>query len=150
MWKSVSVAIPLPLRLAANFFFCLVLLLILPCGLRQPSSAAAHPRLQRAEPPPGGVVRAAPRVIRLWFSLAPNEELDPRYSWVTVWDRRGRRVDDGRGGVDLKDMDRRSMIATLNPIGPGVYVVRWKAVTLPDRGVAQGSFTFTVGPPRAP
>ncbi len=42
------------------------------------------------------------------------------------------------------------MVATLNPIGSGVYVVRWKAVTLPDRGVALGSFTFTVGTPRAP
>jgi len=106
--------------------------------------AGAHARLRKAEPAPGSVVATAPKVVRLQFALSPNEELDPQRSTVGVWDRRGRRVDDGKGGVDLHDLDRRTMVATLTPIGPGTYTVRWKAVSSPDRDVAQGSYTFTV------
>lgn len=122
--------------------------LVLGVILIQAAGVLAHARLRRAEPSPGSVVETPPAVVRLWFALAPNEELDPQRSTVSVWDRRGRRVDDGKGGVDLNDLDRRTMIARLRPIGPGTYTVRWKAVTVPDRGVSQGSFRFTVAPSR--
>ncbi|MDR7475727.1 MAG: copper resistance protein CopC [Armatimonadota bacterium] len=109
--------------------------------LRTP--VVAHARLVRAEPAPGSVVRMAPQVVRLWFALG-GEELDPQRSTVSVWDRRGRRVDDGKGGVDLNDLDRRSMVARLPQIGPGTYTVRWKAVSVPDGNAAEGRFQFTV------
>jgi methionine-rich copper-binding protein CopC len=124
--------------------------LFLVTALSQPGDLLAHAKLRRAEPSPGSVVKTAPDVVRLWFALSPNEELDPKRSTVSVWDRRGRRVDDGKGGVDLGDLDRRTMIARLKPIGPGTYTVRWKAVTFPDRGVSRGSFHFTVVPSRGP
>lgn len=54
-------------------------------------------------------------MVRIWFKIAGTEELDPKRSAVSVWDSRGRRVDDGKGGVDLDDMDRRSLLATLKP-----------------------------------
>ncbi len=132
------------------FLVFLTSLLVLAASLSQAVDVMAHAKLQRAEPPPGSIVKTPPAVVRLWFSMSPNEELDPRRSTVSVWDRRGRRVDDGKGGVDLNDMDRRSMIARLKPIGPGTYTVRWKAVTIPDRGLSQGSFNFTVAPSRIP
>jgi len=107
-------------------------------------SAAGHAKLLRAEPTPGTTVAAAPKVVRLEFRLSPNEELDVQRSTVSVWDSHGRRVDDGKGGVDLNDLGRRTMIARLKPIAPGTYTVRWKAVSSPDLDVAQGSYKFTV------
>lgn len=100
----------------------------------------AHAKLVRAEPRPGSTVRVAPRVVRAWF----DDELDPRRSTLTVADAGGRRVDDGKGGVDLDDLDRMSMLARLNPIGPGTYTVRWTATSADDGYAARGSFRFTV------
>ncbi|MDR7452607.1 MAG: copper resistance protein CopC [Armatimonadota bacterium] len=122
----------------------LIGLAVMLSAMAWPGGAAAHAKLRRADPAPGSTVTAAPRVVRLEFALSPHEELDVRRSTLRVVDGRGRRVDDGKGGVDLNDLTRRSMIARLRPIGPGTYTVRWKAVSSPDLDVAQGSYTFTV------
>ncbi len=102
----------------------------------------SHAKLLRAEPAPGSTVKTSPTVVRAWF----NDELDTKRSGISVWDRRGRRVDDGKGGVDLGDLDRKSMTVKLKPLGPGSYTVKWKAVSADDAFVAQGSFRFTVAP----
>ena len=41
-------------------------------------------------------------------------------------------------------MDRKTLRATLKPLTADTYTVRWKAVSSPDKDVAQGSFKFTV------
>lgn len=104
----------------------------------------AHPRLLRADPAPGSRVNIPPKAVRVWFKLDPSEELDPGWSLISVWDAREKRVDDGKGGVDLHDLDRLSMIAPLKRLRPGVYTVRWKAVSTPDRAARQGTFRFTL------
>lgn len=106
------------------------------------AEAWAHAKLRRAVPAPGSTVTVAPKVVRAWF----NEELDARRSVLTVWDARGRRADDGKGGVDLNDMDRASMVAKLIVSRPGPYTVRWTAVSADDSFVARGTFRFTVKP----
>ncbi|MGH2373336.1 MAG: copper resistance CopC family protein [bacterium] len=110
----------------------------------QAGDVAAHSKLDRADPKPGSTVATPPKKVMVWFTMTPGEELDSKRSTLTVTDSRGKRVDDGRGGVDLTDMDRRTLVAGLKSIGPGTYLVRWKAVTSPDRDVASGSFRFTV------
>lgn len=102
--------------------------------------AGAHAKLVRADPAPASTVKVAPLVVRAWF----DDEINPKSSTIEVWDARGRRADDGRGGVDLNDMDRKSMQARLKPVGPGKYTVKWKAVSADDSDVAQGTFQFTV------
>jgi methionine-rich copper-binding protein CopC len=106
--------------------------------------ALAHAKIQSAEPKPGSTVNAAPKMVKIVFTLAPDESLDPKTSTITVSDSHGRRVDDGKGGVDLNDMDRKTLSAMLKPIMAGTYTVRWKAVSSPDKDVEQGSFKFTV------
>jgi methionine-rich copper-binding protein CopC len=106
------------------------------------ASAAAHAKLVRAEPAPGSVLRTPPRAVRLVF----NEELASHGSTVAVVDARGRRVDDGRGGLDLGDLDRRILVARLRPLGPGRYTVRWQATSADDGYTARGQYTFTVRP----
>jgi methionine-rich copper-binding protein CopC len=107
-----------------------------------PAAAWAHAKLRRAEPAPGSAVATAPKLVRVVF----NEELDVKRSTLSVWDGRGTRVDDGKGGVDLNDMDHASMVAKLKATRPGIYTVRWKAVSADDKFVAQGSFRYTVKP----
>lgn len=103
-------------------------------------SAGAHSKLSRADPKPGSTIKTVPGVVRAWFS----EELDARGSALSVWDSHGKRKDDGKGGLDLNDMDHKSLIAKLQPIGPGTYTVKWTAVSTDDKNVAKGSFRFTV------
>lgn len=110
----------------------------------QAGDVSAHSKLDRADPKPGSTVPTAPKKVVVWFNITTGEELDPKRSTISVIDSKGKRVDDGKGGVDLKDMDRKTLLVALKSIGPGTYVVRWKAVTSPDRDVASGSFRFTV------
>jgi len=125
--------------------------LIVALGRIQPEAALSHAVLEEADPAPGAVLKVPPRLVRLRFALSPQEELDPRRSTLAVWGPGGSRVDDGRGGVDLHDLDRRTLIARLRGhAGPGMYAVRWKAVTVPDGGTSQGAFRFTVARAAAP
>jgi len=106
--------------------------------------ALGHAKLLRAQPAPGARVTVAPRIVRAWFKLSAGEELDASRSTISVWNAAGKRVDDGKGSVDLQDLDHLSMIAGLKPLSPGSYTVKWKAVSDPDGGVTQGSFKFTI------
>ena len=110
--------------------------------LAVPGGVWAHATLIGSDPKASAVLTRAPKSVRAWFS----DELDPDHSTITVWDLREHRVDDGEGGVDLNDLDRRSMVTRLRPIRAGTYAVRWRAVAADDGFVSQGSFTFTVRP----
>jgi hypothetical protein len=119
-----------------SIFFAFVLLAVLIVA----GAVFAHAKLLRAVPAPGSTVKTAPRVVRAVF----NDELDPKGSTMTVVDGRGQRVDDGKGGVDLNDLDRKTVVVTLRAIGPGTYTVRWKVTSADDQYVASGSFRFIV------
>ncbi len=127
----------------------LSMVVLLMSVLVQRATVMAHAKFLRSAPAAGSTVKAAPKVVRVWFTLAAaSEELDPKRSTLSVWDSRGRRVDDGKGGVDLNDLDRKSMLVNVKPLAPGTYTVRWKAVSTPDLEATQGAFLFTILPPR--
>jgi len=117
------------------FLVVLLVSLVATTGL-----ASGHAKLLKSEPAPRAVLRTPPKLVRAWF----DDELDPQRSSLSVWDSRGRRVDDGHGGVDLGDLDRKSMIAKLKPIRAGKYTVKWRAVSADDKFVAQGAFQFMI------
>lgn len=104
------------------------------------AAALAHARFVRADPAPGAVLQTPPRIVRVVF----NAELSAQGSTLAVWDARGHRVDDGRGGLDLQDLDRRTLTARLHPIGPGRYTVRWQARSAEDGHTTRGQYTFLV------
>ncbi len=126
---------PLPRRLLAGGGAVLALALLWPVAVR------GHARLVRSEPAAGAVVRVPPVLVRAWFS----EELDPARSVINVRDARGALV--GSGGVDLNDLERRSMVAGLKPLRPGTYTVAWQTVSALDADLLRGRFRFTVAPP---
>jgi methionine-rich copper-binding protein CopC len=106
--------------------------------LSMASAAAGHAFLDRSEPRVGGHVRTSPAQVTLWFT----ERLEPAYSRVEVLDESGRRVDKDDGAVGG---DGRELRASLPPLPPGAYRVRWRVLSV-DTHVTEGDFTFHVRP----
>lgn len=100
--------------------------------------ALAHPKLVKAQPAKGAILKKAPTKIELWF----HEELDTKLSTFTVSDQKNGRVDTGDAKVNLDD--RKMMESSVKALAPGVYTVKWKAVADDDKGVTEGTFTFRV------
>lgn len=100
--------------------------------------ALAHPKLVKAQPAKGAVLRKAPTRILLWF----HEEMDTKQSTFTVLNQSNKRMDNGDAKVNLDD--RTMMEGSVKALAPGVYTVKWKAVADDDKGVTEGTFTFRV------
>ncbi len=102
---------------------CASLLLLAPGT----TTAHAHARCERSDPPAGAIVDGAPFVLRAWFS----QERVSRSS-LTVTDEAGTRVDLGDGRVDLDDPDRKLMLVSLPAMSVGIYTVRWSTLSAED------------------
>jgi len=102
------------------------------------TAAFAHAELKRAVPPAGSTVAAAPTEVAVTFS----EPLETAFSSVVVRDSAGKQVDKADTRID-KD-DRTIMRVSLQPLPPGTYTVKWRAVTV-DTHHTDGTFTFKVG-----
>lgn len=100
--------------------------------------ALAHPKLVKAQPAKGAILKKAPTRIQLWF----HEELDTKQSTFTVLNQSNERMDNGDAKVNLDD--RKMMEGSVKALAPGVYTVKWKAVADDDKGVTEGTFRFWV------
>lgn len=100
--------------------------------------ALAHAELIGAEPLPNSVVPEAPERVRLFFS----EPIVPQFFALEVYDAARRRVD--RGDAQVSPMDVSVLEVGLRDVGPGVYTVVWRVLSLDDH-VVQGTFVFGVG-----
>src|SRR5258707_162543 len=98
--------------------------------MRGTGLAAAAPRL---------VVCIAPGDVRLWFS----RELEGTLSRIEVLNAAGKRVD--KNDTALSRDDKRQLSTGLLPLEPGVYRVRWRAVSV-DTHPTEGSYAFTLKP----
>jgi hypothetical protein len=102
------------------------------------TAAFAHGELKRAVPPAGGTVATAPSEVAVTF----NEPLETAFSSVVVRDSAGKQIDKADTHID-KD-DRTIMRVSLQPLPPGTYTVKWRAVTV-DTHHTEGTFKFKVG-----
>jgi copper resistance protein C len=98
----------------------------------------AHAQLTRASPPPGGNIASAPNEVTVNFS----EQLEPAFSTIVVRDSVGKQVD--KADVHVDDEDRTIMRVSLPPLPRGVYIVKWRALTV-DTHRTEGAFTFRIG-----
>ena len=98
----------------------------------------AQARLTSAAPPAGGTIPAAPNEVTVSFS----EQLEPGFSTIVVRDSVGKRVDKADAHID--NGDRTVMRVSLQPLGQGIYIVEWRALTA-DTHRAEGAFIFRVG-----
>ncbi len=100
--------------------------------------ALAHPKLVKAQPAKGGILKKAPTKVQLWF----HEELDTKLSSFTVLNQKNERVNSGDAKVNLDD--RKIIEGSVGSLPPGIYTVKWKAAGDDDKVVVEGTFTFRV------
>ncbi len=99
--------------------------------------ALAHAVLTRSTPPSRATLSAPPERVQLWF----NERLEPAYSSASVWSAAGAQVD--RGDARVSPEDPKSLFVSLPPVGPGVYTVQYRVLSV-DGHVVEARFSFTV------
>lgn len=98
-------------------------------------AAEAHAHLV-ASTPAANASGAAPSQIELKFSEAPLT----KFSGISVSNAAGRSVP----AMAMKGADAKTLtFMPTSPFKPGVYSVKWHAVT-PDTHRTEGGFTFTV------
>ena len=109
-----------------------------------PSSVSAHAHLERSDPSADARLAAAPTVIRLWFSEAPELAL----SGVALLDSAG--SSSALGPLEQgADGPRSVRVAIPRALPPGVYKVKWHVVAA-DGHPSSGTFAFRVLPPAVP
>jgi len=120
------------------------LLLALGLGLWLFFGATAHPSLRanEASPGPGDLLSSSPQQVKLVFNVE-LQGLVPWQSFFWVIQEKGLKVV-ALGQVDLNAPDRDVMIAKLPQLEPGVYQVKWVAVSKADQGFSEGSYSFAV------
>ena len=99
--------------------------------------AAAHAVLQRAEPRVESALKRPPEEVRLYFS----ERLEAAYSSLRVLNAQGAQVDRRDSRVDRANP--LLLRATLPPLPPGTYTVRWRVLSI-DADVTEGTFSFRI------
>ena len=101
--------------------------------------ARAHASAVKSEPAVGAEVRAAPAAVKVWFNVG----IDPTASKIEVFDAGGKQVDKRDSHLDGKST--RTLVVSLPPLPPGVYKVRWEAVSA-DTHRTRNDFKFVVKP----
>jgi copper resistance protein C len=115
----------------------LVGMVALSASALQPSGASAHANLDTSDPPKDARLAQAPSMMTLRFT----QGLKPEGSFVQVAGSDGvNRV----AGFTFDPADPKVMRATLQPLGPGVYTVRYQSLSADDDDYHDGTFTFTV------
>ena len=94
----------------------------------------------QAEPADGEILANSPESIHLTFS----EEISEKGSTLQVYDESGNQISQATGGVDLNDAQHRGLVAGVNKLKDGVYLVKWQVTPL-DGDVNKGQYYFGVG-----
>lgn len=104
-----------------------------------PATLWGHAYLVKSVPAQRATLHRAPAKIQLWF----NERLEPRYSAFTVSAADGKLLDTVKSTVDGED--GKLISATLNPLPPGRYLVKFRVLSV-DGHVVEEQFPFTIKP----
>ena len=103
------------------------------------SAASAHALLQSSDPAPNSALKAAPQIVTLTFTEAP----DPKLSSIQVLDSKGASRATGPLSVVSGNADELSI--PVGTLAKGVYTVAWRTVSAVDGHIAAGSYAFSVG-----
>ena len=101
-----------------------------------PAGASGHASLDSSTPDFRQRLDRAPTRVVLRFS----QVVEPIPNGIVVRDTDGRVVSQAA----QLGPDRRSLIATLRPLGPGAFAVRWQTLSVSDGHVVSGLYTFGV------
>jgi methionine-rich copper-binding protein CopC len=101
------------------------------------TTALAHAYLVKSVPAGRATLFNSPGKIQLWF----NERLEPKYSYASVHDPDGKRVDSDNAQVSAEDPKQLSIGVKKLPAGR--YTVRFRVLSV-DGHVVEQSFPFTI------
>ena len=118
---------------------------LLACGgvaaaLALATPAHAHSYLQSSDPSGGSTAEKPPAEVTITFT----EDLEPKFSQITVRDGGGRVV--SSGPAHPVGNSTTVLAVPVKPLKPGSYTVVWH-VTSTDTHKTHGSFTFDVTTP---
>ena len=126
--------------LAAALAAAFGLFLAFPASARASAGASARNTTPTGYSPADQAVLAqSPGQVSLSFP----KEVSENESALQVFDRQGRQVDYGNGGV-APDARHTSLVVNLPTLPQGVYLVKWKAA-LADGNFISGAYYFGVG-----
>jgi copper resistance protein C len=102
-------------------------------------AAFAHAHYVASTPGSGAHLAAAPSSVVITY----DDALDPNQTVVRVSGPNGQDVTTGKTVVTIE----ATKVATvpIEAVGSGTYTVNWHAVADDDKGITEGTFTFTVG-----
>ena len=106
-------------------------------SLLTPAVAFAHAYLVKSVPASRATLFNSPGNIQLWF----NERLEPKYSFASVLDPDGKRVDSDDAHVLAEDPKRLAIGVKKLPAGK--YIVKFRVLSV-DGHVVEQSFPFTI------
>jgi len=107
--------------------------------------AWAHPSVIRSEPAANTALATAPAQVVVWL----DEDIEPAYAHLSVYDGQGNRVDklDGQyvPAFGPTAAGAAGIVVSLPPLPNGSYVVVWRVIALGDGHAVGGAFAFGVG-----
>ena len=107
-------------------------------GLSVSPVVYAHAILVKSVPEKETVIVASPDKVEVWF----NDAVGRKYQALAVINAKGKRVDNHDVKQDARDGAHLS--ATLKPMEPGKYTVRYR-VQSADGHILSGKYYFTLG-----
>jgi copper resistance protein C len=113
---------------------------ILVASLLAPMPLFAHAIMVRSTPAKDEVVAVTPKQVDVWF----NDKVGSEYKALAVVDSKGQRVDNK--DAQQETFDQSHLFATVQPLAPGTYTVRYRVVSI-DTHIVTGKFQFTVKAP---
>lgn len=121
-----------------NRFACFSLFIFLIILLNVPL-ASSHALPIKSEPAENQILEKSPTNVTIFFT----ESIDPKISYIYVFDSKGNRVDKGDYAVFPKDPGKFDV--TLNNLSGDVYTVSWFVISPSDGHITNGAFVFSVG-----
>ncbi len=101
--------------------------------------ASSHALPVKSEPAGNQILEKPPDNVTIFFT----ESIEPRISYIYVFDSKGNRVDNGDSTVSTEDP--KKMYVTFKNIIEGVYTVSWFVISQSDGHITNGAFVFSVG-----
>jgi len=114
-----------------------LLLLTLMLGLSWSQWASAHAIMVKSSPEKESSSNVIPTQVEVWF----DDSVGPKYTSLAVVNSKGERIDNGDGA--LETFDKSHLKATVKPMTPGRYGVRYR-VQSADGHIVTGKFFFEI------
>ena len=99
--------------------------------------ASAHAIMVKSSPKKEESTNVIPTKVEVWF----DDNVGPKYTSLAVVNSKGERVDNGDGA--LETFDKSHLTASLKPVTPGRYGVRYR-VQSADGHIVTGKFFFEI------